>query len=470
MRRGCAHRTPGPRAAARAGSRRRPACRSRGPTKVRIGCRSSGGVASVDISRMPVTAISSVRGMGVALIARMSTLVLSFLRASLCSTPKRCSSSMMTRPRSLNVTVEPRMRWVPMTMSTLPSARPSMASLASLSVWKRLSGRRCTGKSGEPLGECLHVLLHEQRGRHDHGDLLAILNRLERGANGDLGLAVADVAREQAVHGDGRLHVALDLVDRGQLVGRLDERERLLELLLPRGVGRERVTRDCHARRVQLDELDRDVANGATSLALRCGPVAAAHLAEGWRLAADIAGEQVELVGRNVELVARVAALVGRVLDDQEFARRLHRVASAARHLALGELDELADAVRLVHDEVAGLELQRVDDILALGGEPLDLAGVVAGGASVELGLAEHGELDLGNLETRLDVGLHEVGDAGFHPSPRLSTGKRLHDAPRDLVLAEHIAPRARPGRCRGRRWRRSSRRGSARARARWRR
>ena len=35
-----------------------------GPTKVRIGCRSSGGVASVDISRMPVTAISSVRGIG----------------------------------------------------------------------------------------------------------------------------------------------------------------------------------------------------------------------------------------------------------------------------------------------------------------------------------------------------------------------------------------------------------------------
>ena len=72
-----------------------------GPTKVRMGWRSSGGVARVDISRMPVTAISSDRGIGVADIARMSTFVLSFFSASLCSTPNRCSSSMMTSPTSL---------------------------------------------------------------------------------------------------------------------------------------------------------------------------------------------------------------------------------------------------------------------------------------------------------------------------------------------------------------------------------
>ncbi len=117
-----------------------------GPTKVRIGCRSSGGVASVDISRMPVTAISSVRGMGVALIARMSTLVLSFFRASLCSTPKRCSSSMMTSPRSLKWMLGLSRRCVPITISTVPSAMPSIVSFDSVSVWNRLRARRCTGK------------------------------------------------------------------------------------------------------------------------------------------------------------------------------------------------------------------------------------------------------------------------------------------------------------------------------------
>ena len=104
-----------------------------GPTHVRMGWRSSGGVASVDISRMPVTAISRVRGMGVALMASTSTLFLSFLRASLCSTPKRCSSSMMTRPRSLNTMLSARMRCVPITTSTEPSTRPALVSRASLS-------------------------------------------------------------------------------------------------------------------------------------------------------------------------------------------------------------------------------------------------------------------------------------------------------------------------------------------------
>ena len=71
---------------------------SYGPTKVSTGWRSSGGVRMVDISLIPATPISSVRGIGVADIASTSTSVRSRLRYSLCSTPNRCSSSMMTRP------------------------------------------------------------------------------------------------------------------------------------------------------------------------------------------------------------------------------------------------------------------------------------------------------------------------------------------------------------------------------------
>ena len=52
---------------------------------------------------MPVTAISSVRGIGVADIVSTSTLVRMCLSCSLCSTPKRCSSSTITRPRSLKL-------------------------------------------------------------------------------------------------------------------------------------------------------------------------------------------------------------------------------------------------------------------------------------------------------------------------------------------------------------------------------
>ena len=81
---------------------------------------------------------------------------------------------------------------------------PSTTSFASASVWNRLSGLHVDREAGVPLGERLHVLLHEQRRRHEHGDLLAVLHRLERGAHGDLGLAVADVAADQPVHRDRR--------------------------------------------------------------------------------------------------------------------------------------------------------------------------------------------------------------------------------------------------------------------------
>ena len=118
---------------------------SYGPTKVRTGCRSSGGVRIVDISRMPVSDISSVRGIGVALIVSTSTAVRIGLRNSLCSTPKRCSSSTMTRPRSLNCTDFDSSRWVPMTTSTVPSVMPARTSFCSLSELKRLLARTVTG-------------------------------------------------------------------------------------------------------------------------------------------------------------------------------------------------------------------------------------------------------------------------------------------------------------------------------------
>ena len=118
---------------------------SYGPAKVSTGWRSSGGVAMVLISRMPVMAISRVRGIGVADMASTSTSIRSRLSCSLCSTPKRCSSSMITSPRSLNWISPLSSRWVPTMTSTLPSATPSFVALDSAAVWKRLSGATLTG-------------------------------------------------------------------------------------------------------------------------------------------------------------------------------------------------------------------------------------------------------------------------------------------------------------------------------------
>ena len=89
------------------------------------------------------------------------------------------------------------------------------------------------GEIGEPLAERPPVLDGQHRRRHEHRHLLAGLDGLERRPHRQLGLAVADVAAQEPVHGDGLLHVGLDLADGADLVRRLLVRERLLELHLP---------------------------------------------------------------------------------------------------------------------------------------------------------------------------------------------------------------------------------------------
>ena len=77
------------------------------------------------------------------------------------------------------------------------------------------------------------------------------------------------------------------------------------------------------------------------------------------RLAPDVAGHLVELVGGDVQPVAWLTTLAGGVLEHEVLAGR-------PCDGALHHLDVLADAVLVVHDEVARLQLQRVDDVPAL--------------------------------------------------------------------------------------------------------
>ena len=172
-----------------------------------------------------------------------STWVRIDLMCSLCSTPKRCSSSTTTRPRSFQ-------RHAGLQQPVRADHDVDRAVLHALEHRPRLGGVGEPGQPlhgdrepGHPLGERLQVLIGQQRRRHQHRDLLAVLHRLERRAHRDLGLAVADVAADHPVHRDRLLHVGLDLGDRGHLVDGLGEPERVLHLGLPRGVRAERVAR-----------------------------------------------------------------------------------------------------------------------------------------------------------------------------------------------------------------------------------
>ncbi len=124
-------------------------------TYVRIGSRSSGGVSIVLISRAPISAMLSVRGMGVAVIVSTSIAVRNCLSFSFAFTPKRCSSSMMSRPSSLNCTSSCNRRWVPMTISTPPCDSCSKIFFCCDSVRKRESISTSTGNG---LRRCVNVL------------------------------------------------------------------------------------------------------------------------------------------------------------------------------------------------------------------------------------------------------------------------------------------------------------------------
>ena len=90
----------------------------------------------------------SVRGIGVAESASTSTSSRSWRSSSFCATPKRCSSSRTTSPRSFGITSRESTRCVPIRTSTFPS-RQSRASTRLVSAGSRnretISTR--TGKS-----------------------------------------------------------------------------------------------------------------------------------------------------------------------------------------------------------------------------------------------------------------------------------------------------------------------------------
>ena len=283
---------------------------SHGSTKVRMGDRSRGGVSIRVRSRSPASDRCSVRGIGVAVSVSTSTASRSSLSRSLCFTPNRCSSSTTRRPRSLNSTSLESSRWVPMTMSVLPSASRASACFCSFAVRKRESTSTLTGIIGQPLDEGAAVLLGQNRGRHQHRHLLAALHRLERRPHRDLGLAVPTSPTSSRSIGTRPLHVALDLLGGLALVGGVLVEEARLQLPLPPGVGRKGVARAHRAAGVEVEQLGRHLLDRLAGLLPRSLPGGAAQPVElGRRPVAVLAGgavalQLIEPVERDVEPVA----------------------------------------------------------------------------------------------------------------------------------------------------------------------
>ena len=86
------------------------------------------------MSRAPINENCSVRGMGVAVMVSVSTLVFILRSFSFVETPNFCSSSMISSPRSLNFTVFPMSLCVPIMISIFPSSRSLRISLVFLAL------------------------------------------------------------------------------------------------------------------------------------------------------------------------------------------------------------------------------------------------------------------------------------------------------------------------------------------------
>ena len=94
---------------------------------------------------------ASVRGIGVAVSVSTSTSARSAFSCSFWRTPKRCSSSMMTSPRFLNLTSGCSSLCVPMTMSTRAVGEPFERRLDFL----RRAEARQLGDLHRPVGEAV---------------------------------------------------------------------------------------------------------------------------------------------------------------------------------------------------------------------------------------------------------------------------------------------------------------------------
>ncbi len=265
--------------------------------------------------------------------------------------------------------------------STLPAAR-SIERVGLLGLRAEAAHHvDADGEAREALLQRLLVLERQHGGRREEGDLFAVHRRLERGAHRHFGLAVADVAAQQAVHRRRRFHVLLDVGDRGRLIDGQVVFEGVLELLLPVRIGREGVARHRLARGVELEQLLGHVAHGFLDFALGLLPRGAAEPIDRRLRRAGVLLDQIEPLDRHEQLV------LARVAELEEF---LHAVADAD----LLEADEHADAIVDVHDVVADLEVAQIRQeglgrrAAALGSSALLLEDVRLG-VDLEAGVGE---------------------------------------------------------------------------------
>ena len=141
------------------------------------------------------------------------------------------------------------------------------------------------GEFFQPVVERSVMLQGEDRGRNQYGDLFRVGDCLESGPDRDLGLAEADVAADQPIHRRAALHILLDQLRGGLLVGRIFVDERGFQFVLQVTVRRICETFARLAFGVQRDQLAGDVLDRLFRVQLHPLPGARSQLVDFRRFA-----------------------------------------------------------------------------------------------------------------------------------------------------------------------------------------
>ena len=237
-------------------------------------------------------------------------------------------------------------------------------------------------EAGEAVVEGLEMLLGQQRGGGEHGDLATGAGGHVGSAQGHLGLAEAHVAADQTVHRLGRDQILHDGMDGSLLVGRFLEAEAFGKGCIAGRVELEGMSGSGGAAGIEIQQLNSGVTRLLGCLAARLVPLAGAQRVQRGVLgrSARVAADEVQHGHRHVQ---RGIVGVGQV---QEFGRAFTQVDVDQPHVA-------ADAMLGMHDRIASLEFGQVAD------EGVDLGGL----ALVALALAHEGgeELAFGDDQQR---------------------------------------------------------------------
>ena len=199
-----------------------------------------------------------------------------------------------------------------MTMSTAPAAR-SRTTLCRFAAGAEAGEQfDAEGIIGHALAEGVEMLLGQDGGGGEDGDLFAAQGGFEGGADGHFGFAVADVAADEPVHRAGALPCrALVASDGAHLVGGFLDRRSALEFALP---ARRRAGRHGRAgmrgrpgwRAFRRRHRARRRSAWALVLAQRAPPRVLRRRA---RLAgADVFADQMRLADRHVKFGRRLAS------------------------------------------------------------------------------------------------------------------------------------------------------------------